>query len=158
MRFLSLALILFSVADVDAGGRRRGMPVYGNSFQITPGFTVQHAVLPPQSDENDAIDALDQLNAQRAARGLFPYIRDEGLTAGALHVARFRARHRCQGHTASDLGGLPVGVHAACAGCAAWPQGMGFGACAMYDTGYRYAGAATCIGADGLAYHQLFVR
>ena len=38
-------------------------------------------------------DALDELNAVRAARGLRPYVRDDYLTAGAKNVADFRAKY-----------------------------------------------------------------
>src|SRR5262245_27206415 len=36
-------------------------------------------------------DGLDEVNAQRAARGLRPYVRDEGLTQAAQKCAAFRA-------------------------------------------------------------------
>ena len=110
---------------------------------------------------NRAYDALDQLNAQRKARGLRPYIRDEGLTRGAMAAAKYRAQHLIQGHVmwgGGDFAFLPRGVHAPVAGCAAWPNDGQFGSCEMYGTRYRYAGAATCIGPNGQAFHHLFCR
>lgn len=102
-------------------------------------------------------DALDELNAQRAARGLRPYVRDEGLSKAAIDAATHRAANRISGHTPNDFAFLPRGSHAPAAGCAAWPQGMGFGSCCCYDD-YTYAGAAYAIGSDGLRYMHLFVR
>jgi hypothetical protein len=102
-------------------------------------------------------DALAEVNATRAARGLKPYIRDNGLTAGAINVADVRANALCQGHSANDFAGLPVGCHASAAGCAAWSPEMGWGACCTYEN-WTYAGAAYAVGRDGRRYMQLFVR
>jgi uncharacterized protein YkwD len=102
-------------------------------------------------------DALAEVNAARAARGLKPYIRDDGLTAGAINVADFRAKALCQGHTANDFGGLPIGCRASSAGCAAWAPEQGWGACCTYEN-WTYAGAAYAVGRDGRRYMQLFVR
>ena len=54
------------------------------------------------------VDALAEVNATRAARGLAPFIKDASLTAGAINVADFRAARLMEGHTANDFGGLPV--------------------------------------------------
>jgi hypothetical protein len=102
-------------------------------------------------------DALDEVNAARAARGLQPFIRDNNLTAGALNVAGFRAERLMAGHTSNDFSGLPVGVTASASGCAAWPASMGWGSCCTYEN-HRYAGAAWCVGRDGKRYMHLFVR
>jgi hypothetical protein len=102
-------------------------------------------------------DALAELNAVRAARGLRPYIRDDNLTAGAINVADFRAARLIEGHTANDFNGLPVGCHASASGCAAWQAGMGWGACCTYEN-WTYAGAAYATGRDGRRYMHLFVR
>ena len=48
-----------------------------------------------------ATEALDEVNAQRAARGLPPFMRDESLTAAALAAARFRADRLIAGWTAA---------------------------------------------------------
>jgi hypothetical protein len=105
-----------------------------------------------------ATEALDEVNARRAARGLYPYVRDEYLTQGAANVAAFRAQRRMAGHTSNDFGGLPAGVRASASGCAAWEPSMGWGSCCTDEVGPRYAGAAWAMGSDGRRYMQLFVR
>jgi hypothetical protein len=102
-------------------------------------------------------DALDEVNAARAARGLPPYVRDQGLATAALGAARWRAARLVEGHTANDFGFLPAGSSARAAGCAAWPQQMGFGSCCMYER-WHYAGAAWVIGRNRLRYCHIFVR
>ena len=104
----------------------------------------------------NATEALDLVNAQRKANGLPPYQRDEGLTKAAAAAAEYRAAHGIAVHTANDFAFLPAGARADAAGCAAWRTG--FGACAVFDTAYRVAGAAFCVGADGLRYCHVFYR
>ena len=111
----------------------------------------------PQTADGPAADALAHVNAMRAARGLPPYMHDPYLHEAAKSCAAFRARNRIAGHTSSDFAFLPAGGSATATGCAAWPNGSGFGSCCIYD-GYRYAGAATVLGADGIEYHHIFVR
>lgn len=101
--------------------------------------------------------ALADVNAQRAARGLPPYVEDARLTASAFACASHRARFRISGHTQNDFA-FVQGTSASTGGCAAWPQGMGFGACAMFEPGTRVAGAASVVGEDNLVYHQLFLQ
>ena len=101
--------------------------------------------------------ALSEVNATRAARGLPPYIEDTNLTSAASAAAKFRAERLISGHTSNDFAFLPPGAFASAAGCAAWPQGMGWGSCATYDN-YRFAGASYAIGRDGQRYMHLFVR
>jgi hypothetical protein len=102
-------------------------------------------------------DALTEVNAARAARGLRPFIEDAKLKAGAMNVAEFRASRLMAGHTGNDFAGLPTGCQASSAGCAAWERSWGWGACCTYDN-YTYAGAAWAMGRDGRRYMQLFVR
>ena len=104
-----------------------------------------------------AWDALDEVNALRASRGLPAFIRDDGLSRAAAGCADFRAERLIQGHTSNDFAALPAGTWATAAGCAAWPQGMGWGSCCTFE-GHRYAGAAYSIGRDGRRYMHLFVR
>jgi hypothetical protein len=101
-------------------------------------------------------DALAEVNAARKARGLRPFIRDDGLMRGALHVAKWRADRLIEGHTRNEFGGLPKGVKADAAGCAAW-HGNDWGACCTYDN-YRFAGAGWCYGRDQRRYMHIFVR
>jgi hypothetical protein len=102
-------------------------------------------------------DALAEVNAARAARGLRPFVKDANLTAGAINVADFRAARLIEGHTANDFSGLPLRATASAAGCAAWEPSSGWGACCTYEN-YTYAGAAWARGRDGRRYMQLFVR
>jgi hypothetical protein len=101
-------------------------------------------------------DALAEVNAKRAARGLRPFVRDEALTVAAGACAAFRAANRIFGHTVDDFRFLAAGVRAHAAGCAAWPAHMGWGACCTYEN-YTHAGAAFAVGADGKRYMHLFV-
>jgi hypothetical protein len=103
------------------------------------------------------VDALDEVNAARAARGLKPFIKDPFLTAGAINVADFRAAWLMAGHTGNDFAGLPARCAANAAGCAAWEPLWGWGACCTYEN-WTYAGAAWAMGRDGRRYMQLFVR
>lgn len=100
------------------------------------------------------VDAFDEVNRQRATRGLRPYIRDEGLMKAAADCAAYRAANRIHGHT-NDFAFVPKGSSASCAGCAAWAEG--FGACEIFGN-WTYAGAAYVVGADGLRYCHLFLR
>jgi hypothetical protein len=120
-------------------------------------FRVAFAVVVLSSNSASAADALAQVNAQRAARGLPAYERDEALSVAAEAAARHRAERLLFGHCANDFAFLPAGVSADAAGCAAYPAEYGFMACATYD-GYRWAGAASVPGRDGRVYHHLFVR
>ena len=101
--------------------------------------------------------ALAEVNAMRAARGLYPYVEDPLLTMGAQQAATLRANALWEGHTTNDFNCLPNGASARAAGCGACPQGT-FAACCMFDRGPRFAGAAYVIGRDGRKYCQLFIR
>jgi hypothetical protein len=124
------------------------------TLATTPGGTT--ADVPRLTD--GATEALAEVNALRAAKGLYPYVRDDGLTQGAANVAAFRAQHLMAGHTSNDFGGLPAGATASGAGCAAWEPSWGWGSCCVDDVGPRYAGAAWVMGRDGRRYMHLFVR
>lgn len=102
--------------------------------------------------------ALDQLNRQRAAKGLYPYIYDAPLQAGAEALAHYRAMCHIAGHAANDFqfcGGSSV----QCTGCSAWSQStvaqLGVGACEDYGTSFRYAGCGWETGSDGIVYAHL---
>jgi hypothetical protein len=103
-----------------------------------------------------AEDALDELNAARAGRGLAPYERDDNLTQAAKAAADFRASGLVAGHTSNDFAFLSAGSSASAAGCAAWHPSLGWGACCSYE-GWSRAGAAWSMGSDGRRYMHLFV-
>ncbi len=102
-------------------------------------------------------DALNEVNAARARRGLPPFQRDPGLSIAASRAADFRASRRIAGHTSNDFGFIPPGAHATAAGCAAWTPDFGWGSCCTYER-WRYAGAAWAMGHDGRRYMHLYVR
>jgi hypothetical protein len=101
-------------------------------------------------------DALAEVNAVRAKRGLRPYIRDEGLTIAAQKCANIRAAQRIAGHI-DDFTMLPPGVSASATGCGALTPDWGWGTCCTTEN-WTYAGAACVIGNDGKRYMHLFCR
>lgn len=121
---------------------------------LVPRPTDSKMTLDPPSDQ--AVEALDEVNERRAQKRLPPFERDEALTQAAKNIAQQRAKALCSGHTRNDFAGLPEGAQAEAAGCAAWPQGQGWGSCCS-DEHWKYAGAAYCIGRDSRRYMQLFV-
>lgn len=151
MRF---AFALFALAliadDSQAIGRRRTRQV--ESVQWQPSYSPVYSTPAGQS-----LDALGEVNAARAQRGLRPFIHDPALTRAAEICARLRASHRIAGHTANDFAALEPGVSAAAAGCGALEPSWGFRSCCMWEH-WTYAGAATVVGSDGKMYHHLFVR
>jgi hypothetical protein len=110
----------------------------------------------PVLSADGAVDALDEVNAARAAAGLPPLVRDPALTAAAAGAASFRARARLFGHTSNDFAFLPAGGRAISAGCAAYPSALGWRSCCTYE-GYTHGGAAYAVGEDGRRYMHLFV-
>lgn len=102
-------------------------------------------------------DALDEVNAVRASRGLRPFAKCEGLTKAAMSAAASRASALVAGHTQNDFAHVPSGYSANAAGCAAWEPRLGWGACCTYEN-WSEAGAAYVLGSDGRRYMHLFVR
>lgn len=102
-------------------------------------------------------ETLAEVNALRASRGMPPYVYDANLARGAVACAQYRAKKLVAGHTDNDFKFLPAGTFASGAGCAAWPVGMGWGSCCIYERA-TYAGAAWAMGPDGKRYMHLFVR
>lgn len=115
----------------------------------------EHAGQPVE--RTSGTEALDEVNAARARRGLPPFQHDEGLTRAAQACAQYRADRLIEGHTSNDFAFLPAGSQAAAGGCAAWEPSWGWGSCCTYDR-YAYAGAAYALGRDGRRYMHLFVR
>lgn len=159
MRFAVLVCVLVASCFVEAGGRKRRVPMAVEQTRVvtaTPNsFTSVTTTKATPTTGSD--DALAEVNRQRAARGLRPYVNDPLLNAAARACAAFRAAHWIHGHTNSDFAFLPPGAHATSAGCAALEPSWGFAACCVYDN-YTYAGAAWVMGSDGRRYNHIFVR
>lgn len=161
----TLILLAVCASPADAWPRRRAVASYQTCSTCTTQTSFSASCANGRCEVSASVsvttapagDALAQLNAQRAARGLRPYQHDPLLAEAAARCAAFRAERRITGHTSNDFAFLQ-GVTAAAAGCAAWPQGIGFGACEMYAPNYTHAGAAWVVGADGRVYCHLFVR
>lgn len=68
--------------------------------------------------EPQATEAMAEVNAARAKRGLPAFQRDDGLTTGALACATYRARRGIKGHY-RDFFFLPEGTTAKASGCGA---------------------------------------
>ncbi|HQR08087.1 MAG TPA: CAP domain-containing protein [Gemmatales bacterium] len=103
-------------------------------------------------------DALNEVNAARAQRGLKPFLPDPLLNQAAQACAKQRCARHIDGHLPeSDFKYLPAGASANAAGCGALEPSWGWGTCCTYDN-YTYAGAAWVMGADGKRYMHLFVR
>lgn len=102
-------------------------------------------------------DALHEVNAERAKRGMKPYVNDPLLNQAANACAKIRAASQIHGHLSSDFDQLPPGAHATAAGCGALEPSWGWGSCCTYDN-YTYGGAAWVMGKDGRRYMHLFVR
>lgn len=132
-------------------------PVSGYTTVVTPAVAVGSPGTGSVSAGGSDGDGLDEVNAKRAARGLRPFIRDEGLTQSARACAQFRAANGLFGHTANDFAFVPAGTLATAAGCAAYPVSYGWMSCCVYDNN-TYAGAAWVTGSDGRRYMHLFVR
>src|SRR5690348_4714407 len=118
------------------------MPIVACSLSFTLGcVSHEHNFLidrPEFGVVPQAHDALDEVNAARKAKGLRPYLRDNGLTEAAKKCAVYRADHLCSGHTRNDFAFVPSGTEARVAGCAAWPESWGWGACSSYSREYTY--------------------
>ncbi len=180
-RLIAVCLALVVVGSVDAGPLRRRtavqQPTYSPSVSsystmsaasstYTDGSITTTSSSSSESStviiggEAGAVEALGEVNAKRAARGLRPLIMDPNLTIAAQRTASFRARNLLFGHVtggSGDFGFLPPGTNAASAGCAAYPESYGWLSCCTYE-GYTYGGAAWALGRDGKRYMHLFVR
>lgn len=166
---LSMVVMAVVVADAEAGPlRRRNQPQPTPSHQTYSSQSTQqttpYGTYSSQSVQTTATfgggspDALDEVNAARARRGLRPFLPDPALTQAAAACAQTRAARGIRGHLSNDFAALPPGVNARAAGCGALEPSWGWGTCCTYDQQYVYAGAAWVMGSDGRRYMHLFVR
>lgn len=123
-----------------------------------PTCRIHTSSTPASNGEPGTWDVLEELNQQRKARGLAPYLWDKELTMAAGRASKWRAERLQFGHAPSDFAFLTPGVSADAAGCAAYAPSYGFMACACYEAGQYYAGAAYTLGKDGKRYCHLFIR
>lgn len=169
MRFLIIcaSLIVAASATAEAGPFRRYQRTsnvyttpqtsYAPAVQTASAVQMQPAATAMTTGVNGCDDALAEVNAERARRGLRPFLPDPALNQAARSCAQIRAARRISGHLPNDFSYVPAGASARSAGCGAMEPSWGWGTCCTYEN-YTYAGAAWAMGADGKRYMHLFVR
>lgn len=85
---------LFTVALLVLGACLGAMTKEISLYRLPP---------PEYGQAPKAIEALDEVNALRKAKGMKPFLRDDQLTEGAKAVASYRAERLCRKHTRSDF-------------------------------------------------------
>lgn len=110
-------------------------------------------------DNTGSNDAMDEVNAKRAQKGLRPLQKDPLLCQGAYECAKRRASRGIHGHLPeSDFSCLPSGAQASVGGAGALEDSWGWETCAYDSTQYTVGGAAWVRGRDGLRYMSFFGR
>lgn len=135
----------------------RSEPIKAGEIKTSVGTSYPDGIIKPTTIVENA---LAEVNARRAARGLKAFVADEGLRQAALACAKIRAASLIDGHLggpSGDFAYLPAGTTASAAGCGALEDSWGWGTCCM-DEDYTYAGAAWVRGSNGKRYMHLFVR
>lgn len=162
IRITMMLAAVFVAADMSAQAgplrRSRSYPAASNARPVP--VASESTVVPAGAVEiatSGSDDALHEVNAERARRGLRPYQPDPMLNQAAQSCARIRAAGFIRGHLSNDFAHLPSGASATAAGCGALEPSWGWGTCCTYDN-YTYAGAAWVMGTDGRRYMHLFVR
>lgn len=155
---LAFVVVVLLLPDLHAQGRR------GRRGQADEAATCKECLQVPVAAEfktsAGSADALSEVNAYRAARGLRAFLPDKLLNQAAQAAAAYRAAHHINGHVPGGRGDfqfLPPGADCNTAGCGALEPSWGWGTCCM-DGNYTYAGAAWVMGSDGRRYMHLFVR
>lgn len=157
MAIVALCVVALTSCDAHAQRRSRRVQWQPACHQAQSQPVIAAQTIAVQTGEVKTGDAIDEVNAERARRGLQPFQHDPQLTVAAREAARQRAAGLIAGHLPNDFACLPAAAHATAAGCAAWEPSWGWGACCTYDN-YTYGGAAWVMGSDGRRYMHLFVR
>ncbi len=165
MRFMTIAILVFVMAEATAQAGRFRRFQQNRMVSAAPRQSPvwEQSELSVRRTEADAIalesveDALHEVNAERAKRGLRPFLPEPSLNQAARTCAKLRATSLIESHLPNDFAHLPSGAVATAAGCGALEPSWGWGTCCTYDR-YTYAGAAWVSGADGKRYMHLFVR
>lgn len=162
MRFMrmivAVAVVTLWCISIEASDRKKARSQGESAVAVALASTSETTEAPKVfGTSTGSNDALDEVNAYRAKRGLPPFSHDAGLTQAALACAKERARQGISGHLPSDFAYLPDGVSADAAGCGALDDSWGWATCCMDDS-YSHAGAAWVRGSDGKRYMHLFVR
>lgn len=165
MRFIVIVVSLFVVleATVQARPFRRYRQI--RTISTAPPQEVVSASYDVPVSRTESVagslasvdDALQEVNSERAKRGLKPFLPDPLLNQAARTCAKIRATKHIEAHLSNDFAHLPAGASATAAGCGALEPSWGWGTCCAYDS-YTYAGAAWVMGTDGKRYMHLFVR
>jgi len=171
---LSCLVTLYVVADVSAQGRRSQRRQVNWSHNTAD----QSATMPQSTGANRATtaeesatnvatnknlqgvdDAMDEVNAKRAMKGLPPLRKDPLLSKAALACAKQRAARNIHGHLPeSDFSYLPSGASATVGGCGALDDSWGWETCAYDSLQYTIGGAAWVRGPGGLRFMHFFAR
>ena len=126
---------------------------------VRPSMLVPPAPQPTSSliEVPGAHDAMDELNSQRARRGLRPFIKDPGLTLAAEKAVAYRAANHVRLHTRNDFSFVPQGSRASVAG-AGYGTSNQFLTCFCDSSNYQYAGAAYAYDDSGNRLMHLYAR
>src|SRR5579864_374468 len=143
--FALACLACLAISTAEGAGRRDRR---GGNF--TSGNTQPYV----QCDLAAYEDALDAVNATRAAVGLQPFAKDPSLQQAAEGAALARAESGISGHV-DDFSYPPPGSTAAAAG-AGCSDGRTWSTCCTFDQ-YHRAGAAWRKGKDNRFYCHIFV-
>lgn len=177
-RFVLAALMLLVLVSSASAQGRRSRRGWSNNQGWSQGWTeaaggavmVMPPAQPAQSVQSSAKsvggsdyagneDAMDEVNAKRAQKGLRPLQKDPLLSQGAFECAKRRASRGIHGHLPeSDFSCLPPGANATVGGAGALEDSWGWETCAYDSTQYTVGGAAWVRGRDGLRYMSFFGR
>lgn len=184
--FLALLVLVAMVADVSAQSRREqrrmerqerrygwhSTAVVGNTVLLAnpapvavtpapaplPSWRTEETKSETKAAAQECADAMDEVNAKRAQKGLPPLQKDPLLSQAAFACAKQRASRNIHGHLESDFAYLPPGGNATVAGCGALDDSWGWETCAYDSRQYTVGGAAWVRGPGGLRFMHFFGR